>query len=498
MPTLTSKPQPSPVENPNRLAEKLRRYLDVGVLKSLLTKTHADRGRERYRRVGIAASTALLSKALTIVISFVSVPLTVHYLGAERYGVWLTISSLLTWMALSDFGIAGNALVNVLSEAHGRNDRESARQFVSSAFWTLTVIALGIGLILLLTFNSIPWRALLRVSMVMSDQELRMACALTLSFFVVSIPLSLLNSVYTAYQEGYVANTWGIASNLFALASLIAVARSQGGLPQLILALSGTRVAIGVANFYSMSFRRYYWLTPAPSAVRWTHIKRLLKLGVKYMVTQLGSLGLYQSQPMLITQVLGPASVVTFVVAQKILTRPVDLAYMATAPFVSAFGEAKARGDWHWIRTAFRNSTLACAGLGILVTIALMLAAVPLIRIWAGPTAVPGPVLILWLGVYTLSAVVLMPGGQMMSGLERVNALAVSVTLSAIGVIGLGIPFARWWGLGGVALALAVSKILAFLPIQVYEVRRTLRMSGFRAPQLAEGQLIPAERIVED
>jgi hypothetical protein len=29
---------------------------------------------------------------------FVSVPLTVHYLGAERYGVWLTISSLLLWV----------------------------------------------------------------------------------------------------------------------------------------------------------------------------------------------------------------------------------------------------------------------------------------------------------------------------------------------------------------------------------------------------------------
>ena len=60
---------------------------------------------------------------------FVSVPLTVHYLGAERYGVWLTISSLLVWVALTDFGLAGNALVNVLSEAVGNDDRGVARQY---------------------------------------------------------------------------------------------------------------------------------------------------------------------------------------------------------------------------------------------------------------------------------------------------------------------------------------------------------------------------------
>ena len=68
-------------------------------------------------------------------------PLTVHYLGAERYGVWLTISSLLTWMSMTDFGLAGNALVNVLAEASGREDREGAQHYAASAFWALT----GVG-----------------------------------------------------------------------------------------------------------------------------------------------------------------------------------------------------------------------------------------------------------------------------------------------------------------------------------------------------------------
>ena len=83
--------------SPSRFA-LLKRYLSVQKLKAVFTQSHANRGLERYRRAGITASSSFIARALNILISFLSVPLTVHYLGAERYGVWLTISSLITWM----------------------------------------------------------------------------------------------------------------------------------------------------------------------------------------------------------------------------------------------------------------------------------------------------------------------------------------------------------------------------------------------------------------
>jgi hypothetical protein len=70
-----------------RLVTRLKVLSNPRALRALITKVHADRGWERHRGAGITASTSLPSKALTIIISFASVPLTVHYLGAERYGV---------------------------------------------------------------------------------------------------------------------------------------------------------------------------------------------------------------------------------------------------------------------------------------------------------------------------------------------------------------------------------------------------------------------------
>jgi O-antigen/teichoic acid export membrane protein len=203
------------------------------------------------------------------------------------------------------------------------------------------------------------------------------------------------------------------------------------------------------------------------------------------MVMQLGALGMFQSQPMIITQMLGPAKVVIFVVSYKIVTLPLDLVYIATQPFISAFGEAKARRDWRWIKGAYRNATWACIVFGFPVVGITALFAKPLIRVWAGAEAVPTTSFVLWLSVYVMSAIALTPIAQTLTGLERVNPLALSTTLCAICVIGSTIWLVPYWGLSGLGLAMAVSKIITFWPIQLYEMRRFLRSS--RAETIGEG-----------
>jgi O-antigen/teichoic acid export membrane protein len=298
----------------NGAAGNLRLFLQPGFLKTFLSKTNGDRGLERYRRVCISASTSFLSKALTIVISFMSVPLTVHYLGAERYGVWLTISSLMTWMALTDFGLAGNAVINVIAESDGKDDRELAGEYAASAFWALVAISAVLALALASTFHLIPWRAVFRVSAAVSTHELHLACALALLVFAFTMPLNISSSIYSAYQDGFVSNMWSMASNILALAGLLVVTQLRGGLPALIIGTSGPRLLVNIANITYLFASRYPWLCPALSAVRWTRIERLLSLGGKYIVTQLASLGIYQSQPLIITQLLGPSNVTIFVV----------------------------------------------------------------------------------------------------------------------------------------------------------------------------------------
>jgi O-antigen/teichoic acid export membrane protein len=283
--------------------------------------------------------------------------------------------------------------------------------------------------------------------------------------------LSLLRSIYNAHQDGYLANIWGIGSGAGSLLGLIIVTRLHGGLPQLVIAVSGLPALLLLANAYHAFVHRYPWLAPVPTAVRWICIRRLLKLGSKYMVMQLASLGIYQSQAMIITQTLGPSQVVIFVVAYKVIALPVDLVYLGTAPFISAFGEAKARRDWNWIKSAYKNATFASVALGVPLAAVLALVSKPLILIWAGPSAVPDYHLVLWLFIYSALGVYFMMAGQLLCGVERLEPLALSLVLCALGCVALGILFAPWWGLSGVAFAMAVSKMVTFWPLRVHVVR---------------------------
>ena len=78
-----------------------------------------------------------------------------------------------------------------------------------------------------------------------------------------------------------------------------------------------------------------------------------------------------------------------FVVTLKVMSLPSDLADMGTAPLVAAFGEAKARRDWRWIKGAYKNGTFASVILGIPFAAALGLAAKPLTSFGQAPPPCP-------------------------------------------------------------------------------------------------------------
>jgi Polysaccharide biosynthesis C-terminal domain len=68
-----------------------------------------------------------------------------------------------------------------------------------------------------------------------------------------------------------------------------------------------------------------------------------------------------------------------------------------------------------------------------------------------------------------------MMAGQLLCGIQRIEPLTISVVLCALGCVGLGVLFAPRWGLGGVTFAMAISMMVTFWPIRVYEVRRIFR-----------------------
>src|SRR5262249_31721647 len=122
---------------------RLRQILSVLRLTPFETSTDAGISKERYRRIALTTVTSVAAKGIALVTTLISVPLTVDLLGPEKFGLWMTISSLITVLGFADFGM-GNGLLTAICAAHGRDDTQAARRYVSSAFFILLGIAVGL------------------------------------------------------------------------------------------------------------------------------------------------------------------------------------------------------------------------------------------------------------------------------------------------------------------------------------------------------------------
>ena len=119
-------------------------------------RTPHERARERHRRIALSAFAALVARVVAVIANLVAVPLALGSLGTERYGVWVTLSSFVLMLSFADLGI-GSALLNLVSEADGRDDRPAIAQYISSAFVVMAAVAAILLVLFALAYPFIDW-----------------------------------------------------------------------------------------------------------------------------------------------------------------------------------------------------------------------------------------------------------------------------------------------------------------------------------------------------
>lgn len=437
-------------------------------------KADAAGARKRWRRAGLTGTSAVVQQGVVAITGLVATPLAVGYLGVERYGIWLTLSSLLAWLAITDVGLGGNALVNAVAEACGRGDRVWQREIVATAFWSLAGIGALLGLIVWAAFPGIPWRSVFNASEAVPQGELHTAVAICIAFFLLEFPARAASAVYYGSQRGYIANGWSILGSVASLGALFLVTRTNGSLPEVIFALWGVRVLVAYLASAILYGWQQPWLLPAPWVATRRAFRRLASLGVRYVVAQFGGFAMFQSHPIIIAQFLGPTAVAVFGVAYRVATFPAMIVGVLLSGLMPAYGEARVRRDTKWIQRTFRLSAIlgALVSLGAATSVVVLLR--PVVQAWVGPKLVPSVGLTWALGSYVLLSGFVGPASVMLYGVERVGKQALIAVANGLLVILLGALFTPQGGLTGMAMAMACALALTNLPGQFLEARHVL------------------------
>lgn len=392
-------------------------------------------------------------KGGSIISTFLLVPLTIDYLDAENYGIWLTLSSFIAWFSFFDVGL-GNGLRNKFAEARTLGDYESAKGYVSTAYYTLGSMSIVLFIMSLLTNTVVDWSAVFNTSFSLRE-ELNLLMPLVFGCFSLRLLLSLVTSIFLADQNHSIT---GKVNFFIALISLIVIwvltQTSNSSLLIFGLVISFVPVLILVIlNIYAFkgSFKKYL---PKYSYWRKNYLKDIFGQGISFFIIQISMIILVSTDNLIITQILGPEEVVPYNISYKYMGISSMILGIVLAPYWSSFTEAYISKETQWIKKSM-NSLKKIVVLAIILTLFLLLISNFAYTIWVGDKVKIPFVLSFCMAIYFITTICYAPFVMFINGVGKIKLQMYLLAFGAIVNIPISILLLKFTKLGVEAVIIA-------------------------------------------
>jgi O-antigen/teichoic acid export membrane protein len=392
-------------------------------------------------------------RGLSSVINIILVPMTLAYLDPMRYGVWITLSSILGWVSVMDIGL-GNGLRNEFTRALALNERLLARQLISTTYALVAAIAAALFVVFLVCSPFLPWTAILNAPAELGG-ELVVLSGFVFLFLSARLVFGLIATILIADQKPALSALLEVAVNALSLAAVFILSVTvRRSLFWLGFSFSAFAALVPFAANLWYFRTRYRDLTPSLAHVEVARGYSLASTGIQFFVLQLAVIVLFASANLIISQVFGSTQVVPYNVAFKFYNVGLAVFMVLLTPFWSAFTDAYARGDIDWIRRSLRSLKRSWAILTACLVV-MTVAAGHVYRLWVG-TAVEVPILLsvtsaLYVSIVAWSSIF----AYFVNGLGKIRlqlwvALGIAVCFVPLALLLSSVP---WLGSAGVVLA---------------------------------------------
>jgi len=435
----------------------------------------------RSRRIFQAGFSALLCKGFVLAANAVSIPIVVRYLGPVQFGVWITISSTLVVMVMLDLGVS-SAMTNLISEAYALDDKELAGRYATTGLFVMVLIALVLGALGAAIWPFVPWGALFRLSGEANDRMVAHAVAAAFAVFLVGLPATLAAKFLGGYQEVRTSNIFaaiGAGANLIVVVLIVWL---HGGLVLLVAGSSGATVATNLACLVWLWLWHKPWLLPRLHRWHSGTVAQMVRSGSQFFILQLAGVIVFNSDNLVIAHYLGAAQVTPYSVTWKLVGYAAALQIIITPALWPAYAEAWMRRDMDWIRRTLRTVMLVTLGGAALATAVLVPWGQTLVRLWAGPAAVPGRTLLLLMCAWVLLSVYMANTSILLLATNNTRTLAWLSVLAAAINLAASIWLVRRVGPSGVILGTIGSYLLVLVVPQTWKVLQVLRTPAGAQP----------------
>jgi O-antigen/teichoic acid export membrane protein len=427
--------------------------------------------RGRRLRTGIIAS--LFGRGAAALMPLILIPITLHYLGSEVFGLWMVATSLTSVALWADFGL-GNGLMTRLTHCFARGNWEAARRYVSTSYAVLALIAAMFCVILLLVSPVVSWPGLLGAKDYHLSQLAREISLVCIAAFLVNMPLALIQRIQYAYQRTGQSNLWQLAGSFLAIAGA-SLTVSLDASPVVVVAA----VALGplLGNVATSAWVFTHWgrdLRPRASSIDRSTVRSMIVIGFSFfLVTTLTSTALSLDN-FLVAHVMGLTDVTAYSLPARVFGALGLLVTILNAPLWPANGEAIARGDFAWVRNMTARMTLtSCVGV-LVPALLFVILGDRMLNLWLPGNFEASPHLLLALAGWWVLLAAVSPRFMVQNSVAVVRPQLLGWSIFLV----VSIPVKLWalsrFGLAGLPIAGSALYVLTVLPAAQVGYRRVI------------------------
>lgn len=401
-----------------------------------------------------------ICKPISMIISYLYVPIVLDYLGVEKYGVWATILTILSWIGYFDIGI-GNGLRNKLTESLSKKDGQS-RKLVSSAYAFIAALMIAASIVFSVVASFTNWNRVFGVSDI--HENLAAVVIISVCFMALNFVLSICKNVLYALQKAADVSIMELATQILNMVGVLVAmqfVKSNLFVMALVYGLSMVMVNL-VASI--IIYRKNSDVRPEIKEINVKVGKSITNLGMQFFVIQICALVLFTTDSLIISYLYGAANVTPYNTVNKLFNVIIGVFSALLAPVWSNVTKLKAEENYDGIKSLIRKLQLIMIPF-VVGTILLVLIFRPLTRLWLGQDLAYTTPLILFGALYCLLTIWCNTYAAFLNGMQIMKITIVIACLQAMVNIPLSLFMAEYLGLysagvmGGTVVSMLISAI---------------------------------------
>ena len=331
-----------------------------------LDKMDGRQNKKLFINIGVG----LVTRALVMIAPLSIMPMILHYIGSEMFGLWMTLLSITSMSLFLDFGVS-NSLLTKLAKAYHNGDIALSQGYISSAYFLLVLIALVLVVMLCAAnfFNFFDYLIPSRGSFGSSlndKNECRNIIFVTFSAFALGFSVSIIQRIQYAMQMAWMSNLWQLLGSILTIVfTYIAIEFKLQSYQVITLYIITPIITMFFANviFFIINHPE---LAPTLKSVSKYCTYELSTLGFKFLVLGILTAVAPNIDNLIIAHKMNYSAVTGYALPVKLMSILGMIITVTFLPFWPIAGEALVKKDYFWIKKmAFRMGAVSAIFVGL-------------------------------------------------------------------------------------------------------------------------------------